>query len=77
MIFFTFTLLILSPVPLRAAGVVISDQLCGAQLPARVNPQQGRAFGDCFILIEGCLPEKPKVGKARDQRGLGRNKCGK
>jgi len=36
-----------------------------------------KALGDCTSPVMGCLGEERKVGKRRDQSGLGRNKHGK
>ena len=38
---------------------------------------RGKAPGDCTSPVMGCSGEEPKVGKGKDQSGLGRNKHGK
>lgn len=38
---------------------------------------RGRTLGNCTRLIMGCLREELKVGKERDQGGLGRKNFGK
>lgn len=38
---------------------------------------QGKALGDCTSPVIGNLGREPKVGKGRDQSGLGRNQHGK